>query len=134
MVLDSRVRGLLVVYLLTRNTWVGLVLLVIMGSGAALITYKRYFLWKHRRKSTATEDTQELLSNDAKQILFRAKDGVGYSSDAIRGLELTQKRYFTALRTLMEHGLIERRDTMYRLTQAGEDWFRKHNEQGPVAS
>jgi hypothetical protein len=126
--------ALLVVYLLTRNTWIGLVFLVVVGSLASLITYNRYFLWKRRFKPPSAKEIEERLSNDAKQILFRAKDGIGKSADAIRELRLPQKRYYTALRTLMELGLIERRDTMYRLTDVGEDWFQKLNEQGHGSS
>jgi len=125
---------LLVVYLLTRNTGVGLIFLVIVGSVASLIAYNRYFLWKHRSKLWSADEPEDRLANDAKRILFRARDGIGSSADAIRELGFPQKRYYTILRMLIELGLIDKRGTMYRLTDVGEDWFRKRSEHGHGSS
>ena len=115
---------LLIIYLISGNTWVGILFLFIIGSLASLIAYNRYFIWKHRSKPESTEETDEFLSNDAKRILFRAKDGIVKSSEVIRELRLTQRNYYT---NLMQLKLIEKRGNMYRLTKEGEEWFRKLN-------
>jgi uncharacterized membrane protein len=118
---------LLIIYLLSGNTWVGILFLFIIGSLASLIAYNRYFIWKHRSKPESTEEPEELLSNDAKRILFRAKKGIVRSSEVIQELGLSRRSYFTNLKKLMQLGLVEKRGNMYRLTKVGEDWFRKLN-------
>jgi len=62
----------------------------------------------------------EALSNeDSVNLFFYAKDGIGSSTDAIRALRLTQKRYYTRLKLLLDAGLIEKTDDGYRHTYLG---------------
>lgn len=96
-----------------------------MGSLASLIAYNRYFLWTNRSKPESSEETDEYLSNDAKRILFRAKDGIVKSSDVIHELGLVRSSYFINLMKLIQHALVEKRGNGYRLTKEGEEWYRK---------
>jgi len=62
----------------------------------------------------------EALSNaDAVNLFFFAKDGISSSTNAIRALGLSQKRYYTRLKLLLEAGLIEKNDDGYRHTFMG---------------
>jgi hypothetical protein len=112
---------LLITYLISGNTWVGILFLFIIGSLASLIAYNRYFLWKHRSNPESTEEPEEFLSNDAQRILFRAKNGIVRSSEVIQELGLERRSYFINLEKLMQFGLVEKRGNMYRLTEDGED-------------
>ncbi len=60
-----------------------------------------------------------LANEDAIKIFMTAKRGIEKSTKAIRELGLTQKRYYTRLKELMEADLIEKRDSGYRHTTTG---------------
>jgi DNA-binding HxlR family transcriptional regulator len=61
-----------------------------------------------------------LAREDSLKILIAAHTGITHSTQTIKELNLTQKRYYTRLRALMRVGLIERRDTGYSLTTLGK--------------
>lgn len=60
-----------------------------------------------------------LAHEDALKIFIAAKVGITVPTRTIKELGLTQKRYYTRLRELMNVGLIERRVSVYRLTIMG---------------
>ncbi len=60
-----------------------------------------------------------LANEDAIKIFMTAKRGIEKSTKTIRELALTQKRYYTRLKELIEAGLIEKRDSGYRHTTTG---------------
>lgn len=60
-----------------------------------------------------------LANEDAIKIFSAAKDGINTSTRTIRELGLTQKRYYTRLKELIEAGLIEKRDNIYQHTTLG---------------
>ncbi len=60
-----------------------------------------------------------LANEDALKILIAAKEGISNSTNVIRELGLTQKRYYTRLKELTKTGLIEKNDEVYRLTTIG---------------
>ena len=79
-----------------------------------------------------------LDNEDALKIFYEAKDGIVSSSETIRKLGLTQKRYYVRLNELMKAGLIQKRDNKYQHTTLGKICYRlgevlleavKHNEQ-----
>jgi DNA-binding MarR family transcriptional regulator len=57
---------------------------------------------------------------DAIKIFYAAKNGISNSTEAIKELDLTQKRYYTHLKRLIEAGLIEKDDGAYRYTTLGK--------------
>lgn len=61
-----------------------------------------------------------LSHEDSLKLFIAAKAGITSSTQTINALNLTQKRYYTRLRALMQVGLIERRDTGYYLTTLGK--------------
>jgi len=61
-----------------------------------------------------------LASEDALKILHEAKDGITSSTEIIKKLGLTQKRYYAKLKLLIETGLIEKTDKGYNLTFLGK--------------
>jgi predicted transcriptional regulator len=61
-----------------------------------------------------------LTHEDSLKIFIAAHAGITHSTQTIKALNLTQKRYYTRLRALMRVGLIERRDTGYYLTTLGK--------------
>ena len=60
-----------------------------------------------------------LSNEDAIQIFLAAKKGIMKSTDTIKKLKLTQRRYYARLNELIECGLIEKRDDVYELTTLG---------------
>jgi len=63
-------------------------------------------------------------SIDAIKIFYAAKDGIKSSTQAIRELDLTQKKYYTHLKKLIDVGLVERIDGAYRHTTLGKIGFK----------
>ncbi len=63
-------------------------------------------------------------SIDAIKIFYAAKDGIKSSTQAIRDLDLTQKKYYTHLKRLIDAGLVERADGAYRHTTLGKIGFK----------
>ncbi len=61
---------------------------------------------------------------DAIKIFYAAKNGIGSSTQAIRELDLTQKKYYTHLKRLIDADLIERVDGAYRHTTLGKIGFK----------
>lgn len=63
----------------------------------------------------------EALSNeDSVNIFFYAENGIESSTTAIKALGLTQKRYYTRLKSLLEAGIIEKTDEGYQHTILGK--------------
>jgi len=60
-----------------------------------------------------------LANEDAIRIFISAKEGIKKSTQAIRELDLTQRRYYARLNELVKAGLIERREDAYQLTTLG---------------
>ena len=61
-----------------------------------------------------------LANEDALKIFQEAKEGITSSTQAIKKLKLTQKRYYARLKTLIETRLIEKTDSRYELTFLGK--------------
>ena len=61
-----------------------------------------------------------LSSEDAVRIFLYAKQGIESSTQAIKNLGLTQKRYYSRLKGLIEVGLIEKVEGTYRYTALGK--------------
>jgi len=61
-----------------------------------------------------------LASEDSLKIFREVKNGITNSTEAIRKLGLTQKRYYARLKPLIEAGLIEKTDKGYNLTFLGK--------------
>jgi len=61
---------------------------------------------------------------DAIKIFYTAKSGISSSTQAIRDLDLTQKKYYTHLKRLIDADLIERVDGAYRHTTLGKIGFK----------
>jgi hypothetical protein len=61
-----------------------------------------------------------LGNEDALAIFLLAKNGIVSSKDAIQALGLTQKRFYTRLKELMDNKLIEKVEGAYRHTALGE--------------
>ncbi len=61
---------------------------------------------------------------DAIRIFYAAKSGIGSSTQAIRDLDLTQKKYYTHLKRLIDADLIERVDGAYKHTTLGKIGFK----------
>ena len=57
---------------------------------------------------------------DALKIFYAAKDGIESSTQTIKELGLTQKRYYTNLKRLIDVGLVEKRDGKYTHTTLGK--------------
>ena len=61
-----------------------------------------------------------VLSNpDAIKILYCAGDGIGNSTYTIEELGLSQKRYYTRLKALLDSGLVKKKEGFYRQTALG---------------
>ena len=60
-----------------------------------------------------------LAHEDAIKIFIYAKNGITNSTVAIRDMELTQKRYYTRLKLLLDAGILEKREQGYRYTFLG---------------
>ena len=61
-----------------------------------------------------------LSSEDSLKILIAAKYGIIKSTDTIKDLGLTQKRYYVRLNKLIKVGLIEKGEKNYQLTSLGK--------------
>jgi len=61
---------------------------------------------------------------DAIKIFYAAKAGISSSTLTIRDLDLTQKKYYTNLKRLIDADLIERVDGAYRHTTLGKIGFK----------
>jgi hypothetical protein len=57
---------------------------------------------------------------DAIKIFYTAKTGISNSTQAINELGLTQKRYYTHLKRLIDAGLVEKTDGIYQHTTLGK--------------
>jgi predicted transcriptional regulator len=82
---------------------------------------------KTRKKKSSDEPLKEMgkvlstASNiDALKIFSAAQQGIISSTDTIKELNLTQKRYYTHLKNLLESGLIEKVDNVYKQTTLGK--------------
>jgi len=62
-------------------------------------------------------------SIDALKIFYAAKDGIESSTQTIKKLNLTQKRYYTNLKRLIDSGLIEKEDGRYTHTTLGKIFY-----------
>jgi DNA-binding HxlR family transcriptional regulator len=60
-----------------------------------------------------------LANEDALKIFLTARTGIEKSTQTIQELGLTQKRYYSRLKDLIEAGLIEKREYAYRHTTTG---------------
>ena len=69
--------------------------------------------------SKMREIIDALSHEDAIKIFIYAKDGITNSTMAIKKLGLTQKRYYTRLKQLLEAGLLEKREDGYWHTVLG---------------
>ena len=61
-----------------------------------------------------------LSSEDAVRIFLYAEKGIASSTQAIKDLGLTQKRYYSRLKGLIDNGLIEKVEGVYVYTPIGE--------------
>ena len=61
-----------------------------------------------------------LANVDALKVFHAAGKGIESSTEAIKELGLTQKRYYTHLRSLMEAGLIQKSEEAYQQTTLGK--------------
>ena len=79
-------------------------------------------------QAKAFAELEELFSAaasvDAIKIFFAAKNGIKSSTQAINELDLTQKKYYTHLKRLIDAGLVERNDGAYRHTTLGKICFK----------
>ena len=70
------------------------------------------------------KDMEKILSSlaneDALKIFQEAKKGITNSSETIKKIGLTQKRYYARLKSLIEAGLVEKTDNRYDLTFLGK--------------
>lgn len=78
-------------------------------------------------EASVTPEMEGILSSlanrDAIKIFYAARDGITSSTKTIKELELTQKRYYTRLNTLMKAGLIEKTENAYNHTLLGKLLF-----------
>ena len=61
-----------------------------------------------------------LANQDAIKIFYATGEGIRSSTEAIKRLGLTQKRYYTHLRNLIEAGLIKKGEEAYQHTMLGK--------------
>jgi len=66
-----------------------------------------------------------LAHEDAIRIFLAAKDGITNSTELIKKLRLTQKRYYTRLKLLLDTGLLEKDEEGYRYTFLGSILYQK---------
>lgn len=64
-----------------------------------------------------------LANRDALKIFQMAKDGISSSTDAIKKLNLTQKRYYMRLSDLIKANLIQKDGGVYRHTMLGSLFY-----------
>ena len=67
-------------------------------------------------------------NEDAMKIFYAAKNGIQYSTKTIRELGLTQKKYYTRLKELLEAGLIRKDQGLYTYTLLGEVCYKLGKE------
>jgi len=67
-------------------------------------------------------------SIDAIKIFYAAKDGIKSSTQTIIELDLTQKKYYTNLKKLIDTGLVERVNGAYKHTTLGKIGFKLTEE------
>ncbi|MCW4020397.1 MAG: ArsR family transcriptional regulator [Candidatus Bathyarchaeota archaeon] len=60
----------------------------------------------------------------ALKIFYAARDGIKSSTQTIKELDLTQKKYYTHLKKLIDAGLIEKTEGAYRHTSLGKICFK----------
>jgi len=65
-----------------------------------------------------------ISSIDALKIFYAAKDGIESSTQVMKELGITQKRYYTNLKRLIDVGLIEKVEGKYRHTTLGKIAYR----------
>ena len=65
-----------------------------------------------------------LGNGDALAIFFFIKDGMTSSKEVIRSLGLSQKRFYSRLKTLIDMGLIEKVDGIYIYTSMGRIMYK----------
>jgi DNA-binding transcriptional ArsR family regulator len=86
---------------------------------------------KVREEADKLEDIERILSvlsnEDALKIFKMAGDGIACSTEAIRKMGLTQKRYYTRLNELLEAKLIRKDDGAYKHTILGSIIYRVIN-------
>lgn len=79
---------------------------------------------KEDPRARAFEEMAKLFSaaanSDALKIFYAAERGITNSTRAIKEMGLTQKRYYTHLKRLIDVGLIEKVDGAYRHTTLGK--------------
>lgn len=79
---------------------------------------------KEAQSFSIQKDMQRILSSlaneDALRIFQEAKEGITSSTEAIRKLGLTQKRYYARLKPFIEVGLVEKAENVYKLTFLGK--------------
>jgi predicted transcriptional regulator len=61
-----------------------------------------------------------IANEDSMRIFFAAKDGIESSTKVIMNLGLTQKRYYTRLKELLDAGLIQKEFDSYQYTMLGK--------------
>ena len=61
-----------------------------------------------------------LANEDSLKIFYAADEGITSSTKTIKGLGLTQKRYYTRLNQLIKAGLIEKNENTYQHTMLGK--------------
>jgi len=71
-----------------------------------------------------TQVLSTLGNEDALQIFYATKRGIGSSTRIIRELDLSQKQYYTRLNQLLKAGLIEKTGGIYRHTMFGSACYR----------
>ena len=103
-----------------------LLLDIFLNLSTVLSCGKERELLLHQKKNDSSlvvkemEKTLSSLANeDAINIFDTAKEGISSSTNTIKVLGLTQKRYYTRLRELMKVGLIEKYDGIYQHTIFG---------------
>jgi len=71
-------------------------------------------------------------NEDALAIFLYASDGIPSSKDAIRTLQLTQKRFYTRLKDLIDVKLIDKVEGEYQYTALGKFFFNMKKKIEPV--
>jgi len=74
--------------------------------------------------SKMNEIFNSLASEDAIKIFLYARSGITNSTIAIKALGLTQKRFYTRLRLLLDTGILEKWEHGYRYTFLGNILYR----------
>ena len=79
---------------------------------------------KEGESSPIQKDMEKVLSSlaneDALRIFQEAKEGITSSTETIEKLRLTQKRYYARLKPLVKAGLINKKESGYKLTFLGK--------------